>query len=90
MVWRLHTRLLRKRSRVRLRYSSRIFVHEYECLYWIWVFSMYVFIKKYIHTYTYHSRFIPKGVAEAQIFIGSANVFPKLFSYEYYVCLLQK
>jgi hypothetical protein len=36
-----------------------------------------------IHTYTYHSRFIPKWVAEvSQIFLGDAHVSPKLFSYE--------
>jgi hypothetical protein len=42
----------------------------------------------YIHTYldtyiTYHSRFIPVGVAEVtQIFPRNAHVLPKLFSYE--------
>jgi hypothetical protein len=35
----------------------------------------------YIHTY--HSRFIPEGVAEAsQIFLRDAHVLPQLFSYE--------
>jgi hypothetical protein len=35
----------------------------------------------YIHTY--HSRFIPKGVAEAsQIFLRDTHVLPKLFNYE--------
>jgi hypothetical protein len=35
----------------------------------------------YIHTY--HSRFIPKGVAEvSQIFLRDANVLPKLFNIE--------
>jgi hypothetical protein len=40
-----------------------------------------------IHTYihTYHSRFIPDGVAEVpQIFLRDAHVLPKLFSYEKY------
>jgi hypothetical protein len=37
----------------------------------------------YIRVHTYHSRFIPKGVAEAsQIFFRDAHVLPKLFSYE--------
>jgi hypothetical protein len=37
------------------------------------------------HTYTYHSRFIPKGVAEtSQIFLRDAQVLPKLFSYKLY------
>jgi hypothetical protein len=32
---------------------------------------------------TYHSRFIPKGVAEAsQIFLRDTHVLPKLVSYE--------
>jgi hypothetical protein len=34
--------------------------------------------------HTYHSRFIPEGVAEAsQIFLRDSHVLPKLFSYEY-------
>jgi hypothetical protein len=34
--------------------------------------------------HTYYSRFIPEGVAEAsQIFLRTAHVLPKLFSYEY-------
>jgi hypothetical protein len=32
---------------------------------------------------TYHSRFIPEGVAEvSQIFLRDTHVLPKLFSYE--------
>jgi hypothetical protein len=44
----------------------------------------------YIHTY--HSRFIPEGVAEvSQIFLRDTHVLPKLVSYEeqqcsYHVC----
>jgi hypothetical protein len=35
--------------------------------------------------HTYHSRFIPEGVAEAsQIFLRDAHVLPKLVSYEEY------
>jgi hypothetical protein len=35
--------------------------------------------------HTYHSRFIPKGVAGAsQIFLRDAHVLPKLLSYEEY------
>jgi hypothetical protein len=35
--------------------------------------------------YTYHSRVIPQGVAEAsQIFLRDAYVLPKLLSYEEY------
>jgi hypothetical protein len=38
---------------------------------------------KYIHKY--HSRFIPKGIAEvSQIFHQDANILTKLFSYEKY------
>jgi hypothetical protein len=38
-------------------------------------------LSTYVHTY--HSRFIPKGIAEAsQIFLRDAHVLPKLFSYE--------
>jgi hypothetical protein len=39
-----------------------------------------------LHTYiTYHSRFIPKGEAEAsQMFLRDAHVLPKLFIYEEY------
>jgi hypothetical protein len=38
-------------------------------------------IVTYLYIHTYHSRFIPEGVAEAsQIFLG--DVLPKLFSYE--------
>jgi hypothetical protein len=37
--------------------------------------------KKIIHTY--HSRFIPEGVAETtQIFLRDAHVLPKLLSYK--------
>jgi hypothetical protein len=36
-----------------------------------------------IHIHTYHSRFIPEGVAEvSQIFIRDTHVLPKLVSYE--------
>jgi hypothetical protein len=36
-----------------------------------------------LYLHTYHSRFIPVGVAEAsQIFIRDAHVLLKLFSYE--------
>jgi hypothetical protein len=36
-----------------------------------------------IHTYTYHSRFIPEGVAEvSQIFLRDTHVLPKLVSYD--------
>jgi hypothetical protein len=36
-----------------------------------------------LHIHTYHSRFIPKGVAEAsQIFLRDTHVLPKLVSYE--------
>jgi hypothetical protein len=36
-----------------------------------------------IHTFTYHSRFIPEKVAEAsQIFLRDALVLPRLLSYE--------
>jgi hypothetical protein len=35
--------------------------------------------------HTYHSCFIPEGVAEAsQIFLRDAQVLPKLFSYKFY------
>jgi hypothetical protein len=39
-MWRRggYTRLLRKRSRVRLPHSANICVHENVCLYWVWVF----------------------------------------------------
>jgi hypothetical protein len=40
-----------------------------------------------LHTYlhTYHSRFIPEGVAEVfQIFLRDIHVLPKLVSYEEY------
>jgi hypothetical protein len=38
---------------------------------------------KWLHTY--HSRFIPEGVAEAsQIFLRDTHGLPKLFSYEEY------
>jgi hypothetical protein len=47
-------------------------------------YSLLLIIKpknSYIHTY--HSRFIPEGVAEAsQTFLQNAHVLPKLFSYE--------
>jgi hypothetical protein len=37
----------------------------------------------YIHTY--HSSFIPEGVAKAsQIFLRDVHVLPKLFSFEEY------
>jgi hypothetical protein len=42
-------------------------------------------VKLILHNYihTYHSRFIPEGVAEAfQIFFRVAHVLPKLVSYE--------
>jgi hypothetical protein len=56
--WRngLNTRLLRKRSRVRLPHSTNICVHEYVCLYCVWTFSilcMYLQKKKYINMYIY-------------------------------------
>jgi hypothetical protein len=36
-----------------------------------------------IYIHTYHSRFIPEGVADAaHIFLQDAHVLPKLFSYE--------
>jgi hypothetical protein len=36
-----------------------------------------------IEEYTYHSRFIPAGVAEAsQILVRDAHVLPKLINYE--------
>jgi hypothetical protein len=42
-----------------------------------------VWFGKYIHTY--HSHFIPEGVAEAsQIFLRDAHVLPKLLSYDEY------
>jgi hypothetical protein len=59
------------------------------------VFSIFLFLSKrlnvvknsyltalmYIHTY--HSRFIPEGVAEvSQIFLRDTHVLPKLVSYE--------
>jgi hypothetical protein len=37
----------------------------------------------YIYIHTYHSRFIPEGVAEvSQIFLRDTHVVPKLVSYE--------
>jgi hypothetical protein len=34
-------------------------------------------------SYTYHSRFIPEGAAEAsQIYLWDTHVLPQLFSYE--------
>jgi hypothetical protein len=37
--------------------------------------------REYIHTY--HSRFIPEGVAEvSQVFLRYTHVLPKLISYE--------
>jgi hypothetical protein len=37
----------------------------------------------YTYLYTYHSRFIPEGVAEvSQIFLRDTHVLPKLVSYE--------
>jgi hypothetical protein len=40
-------------------------------------------IDVYIHTYTYHSRCIPEGVAEiSQIFLRDTHVLLKLVSYE--------
>jgi hypothetical protein len=37
----------------------------------------------YTILHTYHSRFIPEGVAEvSQIFLRGTHVLPKLFSYE--------
>jgi hypothetical protein len=50
-----------------------ILVHHESCI---------TFIHTYVHTYihTYHSRFLPKGVADAsQIFLRDAYVLPKLF-----------
>jgi hypothetical protein len=36
-----------------------------------------------IHTYSYHSRFIPEEVGEvSQIYLRGAHVLPKLVSYE--------
>jgi hypothetical protein len=38
-------------------------------------------VRLYIHTY--HSRFIPEGVAEiSQIFLRDTHVLPRLVSYE--------
>jgi hypothetical protein len=46
----------------------------------VWVI-FFCFYLHYIHTY--HSRFIPEGVAEAsQTFLRDAHVLPILFSYE--------
>jgi hypothetical protein len=43
----------------------------------------YVTATKKIHIHTYHSRFIPEGVAEvSQIFPRDTPVLPKLVSYE--------
>jgi hypothetical protein len=37
----------------------------------------------YTYKHTYHSRFIPEGVAEeSQIFLRDTHVLPKLVSYE--------
>jgi hypothetical protein len=37
----------------------------------------------YTYIHTYHSRFIPKGVAEvSQIFLQDTHVLPKFVSYE--------
>jgi hypothetical protein len=37
----------------------------------------------YLYVHTYHSRFIPEGIADAsQILLRDAHVLPKLFSYE--------
>jgi hypothetical protein len=42
-----------------------------------------LFHNQFIHIHTYHSRFIPEGVAEAsQIFLRDTHVLPKLVSYE--------
>jgi hypothetical protein len=35
----------------------------------------------YTYIHTYHSRFIPEGVAEASQILRDAHVLPKLFSY---------
>jgi hypothetical protein len=41
--------------------------------------------RKQFGRYTYHSRFIPEGVAEeSQIFLQDAHVLPKLLIYEEY------
>jgi hypothetical protein len=49
----------------------------------IWV-PTYLYDHTFIHTY--HSRFIPKGVAEAsQIFLRNNHVLPKLLSYASYI-----
>jgi hypothetical protein len=38
---------------------------------------------RHTHIHTYHSRFIPEGVAEvSQIFLRDTHVLPKLVSYE--------
>jgi hypothetical protein len=40
-------------------------------------------MKEYTYIHTYHSRFIPGGVAEvSQIFLRDTHVLPKLVSYE--------
>jgi hypothetical protein len=42
-----------------------------------------------MHTYIYHSRLIPEGVAEvSQIFLRDTHVSPKLVSYEEVVYFL--
>jgi hypothetical protein len=44
---------------------------------------------QFLNIHTYHSRFVPEGVAHAsEIFLPDAQILPKLLSYEEY-CKLQ-
>jgi hypothetical protein len=45
--------------------------------------QMYIYNIMVTYIHSYHSRFIPEGVAEAsQIFLQDIHVLPKLVSYE--------
>jgi hypothetical protein len=49
----------------------------------LYLFSVIGSIDSYTYIHTYHSRFIPEGVAEvSQIFLRSTHVFLKFVSYE--------
>jgi hypothetical protein len=52
-------------------------------IYWKETLSFRTFNTLYTYIHTYHSRFIPEGVAEVpQIFLRDTHVLPKLVSYE--------
>jgi hypothetical protein len=47
------------------------------------LFQLETYVKQMTYMHSYHSRFIPQGVAEAsRIFLRDAHFLPKLIYYE--------